>query len=88
MKTPSRSGARSLVGIALLVLCVPTSWSDAASRPSQIATEEDYIKRAAVVGHPGTGKRLAALRAADAAWPRAAQPDTRNEPIDSVSRAD
>ena len=32
--------------------------------------------------HPGTGKRLAALRAA------AAQPATRNELIDSVSRAD
>jgi len=38
--------------------------------------------------HPGTGKRLAALRAADAAGSRAAQPETRNEPIDSVSRAD
>ena len=38
--------------------------------------------------HPGTGKRLAALRAADAAWLPAAQPDTRNELIDSVSRAD
>lgn len=46
--------------------------------------------------HPGTGKRLAALRAADRAWPgRAsgrglddAQPDTRNELIDSDSRVD
>jgi len=39
--------------------------------------------------HPGTGKRLAALRAADAVWSGAAlQPDTRNEPIDSFSRAD
>ena len=38
--------------------------------------------------HPGTGKRLAALRAADTAWAGGAQPETRNEPIDSVSRAD
>ena len=42
--------------------------------------------------HPGTGKRLAALRAADRAWSGRAsgdpQPETRNEPIDSVSRAD
>jgi Zn-dependent protease with chaperone function len=39
--------------------------------------------------HPGTGKRLAALRVADAAWSSPAlQPETRNEPIDSLSRAD
>ena len=42
--------------------------------------------------HPGTGKRLAALRAADRAWSDRgsgdAQPETRNEPIDSLSRAD
>jgi len=39
--------------------------------------------------HPGTSKRLAALRAADALWSGvAAQPETRNEPIDSVSLAD
>ncbi|HKX40228.1 MAG TPA: M48 family metalloprotease [Burkholderiaceae bacterium] len=38
--------------------------------------------------HPGTGKRLAALRAADAAGSRGAQADTRNEPIDSVRRVD
>jgi Zn-dependent protease with chaperone function len=38
--------------------------------------------------HPGTSKRLAALRAADAVGPRGAQADTRNEPIDSVKRAD
>jgi Zn-dependent protease with chaperone function len=42
--------------------------------------------------HPGTGKRLAALRATDRARSGQAaddpQPDTRNEPIDSVSRAD
>jgi Zn-dependent protease with chaperone function len=42
--------------------------------------------------HPGTGKRLAALRAAEAAWSRGAQalgqPETRNEPIDSVKRVD
>ena len=42
--------------------------------------------------HPGTGKRLAALRATDRARAGGGssdlQPDTRNEPIDSVSRAD
>lgn len=46
--------------------------------------------------HPGTGKRLAALRAADRAPPGRAsgrglddpQPDTRNELIDSDSRVD
>jgi len=44
--------------------------------------------------HPGTGKRLAALRAAGAADadraapPRDAQADTRNEPTDSVRRVD
>jgi Zn-dependent protease with chaperone function len=38
--------------------------------------------------HPGTGKRLAALRAADQAWSGAAQPATRNDPIDSLSRPD
>ena len=38
--------------------------------------------------HPGTGKRLAALRAADRAWSGDAQPDPRNELIDSLSRSD
>lgn len=40
--------------------------------------------------HPGTRKRLAALRAAEALWPGdvVVQPVTRNELIDSVSRAD
>jgi Zn-dependent protease with chaperone function len=38
--------------------------------------------------HPGTRKRLAALRAAEAPWPGDAQPATRHERIDSVSRAD
>ena len=42
--------------------------------------------------HPGTGKRLAALRAADRARSGRvsgdAQADTRNEPIDSVSHPD
>ena len=42
--------------------------------------------------HPGTGKRLAALRAADRAWSGRgsgdAQPATRNELIDSLSRPD
>jgi len=38
--------------------------------------------------HPGTGKRLAALRAADRAWSGSAQPDTRNEPNDSLGRPD
>ena len=38
--------------------------------------------------HPGTGKRLAALRAADRAWSGdAQQPDTRNE-LDSPNRPD
>jgi len=38
--------------------------------------------------HPGTGRRLAALRAAEAAWSAGVQAETRNEPIDSVSRTD
>jgi len=38
--------------------------------------------------HPGTGKRLAALRAAAGAGSDEAQPETRNEPIDSVRRVD
>jgi Zn-dependent protease with chaperone function len=40
--------------------------------------------------HPGTRKRLAALRAAEATWSGevVVQPATRNELIDSVSRAD
>jgi len=38
--------------------------------------------------HPGTGKRLAALRAMAAGGAPDPQADTRNEPIDSVSRAD
>jgi Zn-dependent protease with chaperone function len=40
--------------------------------------------------HPGTRKRLAALRAAEAPWSGdvVVQPATRNELIDSVSRAD
>ena len=39
--------------------------------------------------HPGTSKRLAALRAADSAGQRSGvQADTRNDPIDSVKRAD
>ncbi|HKW82628.1 MAG TPA: M48 family metalloprotease [Burkholderiaceae bacterium] len=42
----------------------------------------------ATATHPGTGKRLAALRAADKARTDAAQPETRNDPIDSVSRVD
>ena len=46
------------------------------------------------VTHPGTGKRLAALRAADRVGSARgsdvsdSQPDTRNEPIDSLSRPD
>jgi len=38
--------------------------------------------------HPGTRKRLASLRAAEAQWSGDVQPATRNELIDSVSRAD
>ena len=38
--------------------------------------------------HPGTRKRLASLRAAAAQWSAEAQPTTRNELIDSVSRPD
>ena len=38
--------------------------------------------------HPGTGKRLAALRAIAAGSAPAPQADTRNEPTESVSRAD
>ncbi|MCD2342705.1 M48 family metalloprotease [Ideonella azotifigens] len=38
--------------------------------------------------HPGTRKRLASLRAADAQWSRDAQATTRNELIDSVNLPD
>ncbi len=38
--------------------------------------------------HPGTRKRLAALRAADAQWSADPQATTRNERSDSVSRPD
>lgn len=38
--------------------------------------------------HPGTRKRLASLRAAEAQWSGNAQATTRNELIDSVSRPD
>lgn len=37
------------ITIALLVPCIPTSWSQGVSRPSEIEVE-DYTKRAAVVG--------------------------------------
>jgi|GEM_PF-1263115 len=38
--------------------------------------------------HPGTGKRLASLRAAEARWSAGVQATTRNELIDSVMRPD
>jgi len=38
--------------------------------------------------HPGTRKRLALLRTAEAQWSGAAQAATRKEPIDSASRPD
>ncbi|MEP7295100.1 MAG: M48 family metalloprotease [Burkholderiales bacterium] len=57
-------------------------WEDALGAFMRLGVNHDTAT------HPGTRKRLALLRAAEARWSAADQSTTRNEPIDSVRRPD
>ncbi|HWH83488.1 MAG TPA: M48 family metalloprotease [Burkholderiaceae bacterium] len=57
-------------------------WSDGLAAFMQLGVTQDTAT------HPGTRKRVASLRAAEAQWATQRQAATRNDPIVSVSRPD
>jgi len=57
-------------------------WTDGLAAFMRLGVTQDTAT------HPGTRKRVASLRAAEAAWSQQRQAATRNDPIDSLNRPD